>query len=140
MQGAKEVELNNGQTSASSETTRAKRATPRQRIPIAEKRRIVKEMLNSGKPVKSIAQAHGLRANLLFKWRRMYQEGRLGAVKAEPALLPVRIVESQPLAPAEHIEKRHRGDIHIEFAQARIRIESGADPALVRAALEYLSR
>jgi hypothetical protein len=55
-------------------------------------------------------------------------------------LLPVRIVESQPLKPAEQIEKRHWGDIHIEFAQARIRIESGADPAVVRAALEYLSR
>ena len=68
----------------------------RQQRSIEEKRRIVEETLASERSVTEIARAHGLRANQIFKWRRLYQEGMLhvatAAIKA--ALSPVRIAES----------------------------------------------
>jgi transposase len=40
----------------------------------AERRRIVEETLEPGA---SVARAHGVNANQVFKWRTLYREGRL---------------------------------------------------------------
>jgi transposase len=63
-----------------------------------EKRRIVEETLTAGTSVAAIARRHGLNANLLFSWRRQYEQGvladRTRAPRA-PKLLPV-VVSSRP--------------------------------------------
>src|ERR1700756_821536 len=74
-------------------------AAQRQRRSIAEKRRIVEETLVEGASVARIARAHGVNANQVFGWRRLYLSGRLGQQKATMRLLPVRVSESVPLAP-----------------------------------------
>jgi transposase len=43
---------------------------PRRSWSADEKRRIVRETLEPGSSVATVAQRHGLNANLLFKWRR----------------------------------------------------------------------
>ena len=48
-------------------------AAPRQRRSIAEKRRIVEETLVEGAAVARVARAHGINANQVFGWRRLYQ-------------------------------------------------------------------
>ena len=130
-------------------TVRDKQATvtsQRQRRSIAEKRRIVEETLAPGASVARVARVHGINANQVFGWRRLYLAGRLGEQKPGIKLLPVRVSESNS-APVvvEPIEsgltdmaQPQRGTIHIEFRQAQVRIEGNADPALVRVLLECL--
>ena len=126
-------------------------AVQRQRRSIAEKRRIVEETLAEGASVARIARAHGVNANQLFGWRRLYLSGRLGERKATMKLLPVRVSES--LAPvithssgeaSRSIEVTKpqpiSGTIHIELRHAQVRIEGSADPGLVRVLLECLRR
>jgi transposase len=117
-------------------------AAQRQRRSIAEKRRIVEETLVEGASVARVARAHGINANQVFGWRRLYLAGRLGECKPAMKLLPVRISERLP-APLPEREsadfpKPQPGTIHIELRQAQVRIEGSADPALVRVLLECL--
>src|SRR5438876_9666022 len=114
----------------------------RQRRSIAEKRRIVEETLIEGASVARVARAHGINANQVFGWRRLYLAGRLEERKPMK-LLPVRVSESLPAPlPVEHssadFAKPQPGTIHIELRQAQVRIEGNADPALVRMLLECL--
>jgi transposase len=118
-------------------------APQRQRRSIAEKRRIVEETLVEGASVARVARAHGINANQVFGWRRLYLAGRLGERKSAMKLLPVRVSESLPaLLPVERssadFPRLQPGTIHIELRQAQVRIEGSADPGLVRVLLECL--
>ena len=114
----------------------------RQRRSIAEKRRIVEETLVDGASVARVARAHGINANQVFGWRRLYLAGRLGERKPAMKLLPVRVSESLPARPVEcssaDFPKPQPSTIHIELRQAQVRIEGSADPVLVRVLLECL--
>jgi transposase len=115
----------------------------RQRRSIAEKRRIVEETLAPGASVARVARGHGINANQVFGWRRLYLAGRLGELKAGMKLLPVRVSEKLPTPVAVErgsvdIPEPQPGTIHIELRQAQVRIEGNADPALVRVLLECL--
>ena len=76
----------------------------RQRWSIAEKRRVVEETLVEGASVARVARAHGINANQVFGWRRLYLAGRLGEPKPGIKLLPVRVSESEsaPIAVERH--------------------------------------
>ena len=117
-------------------------AAPRQRRSIAEKRRIVEETLVEGASVARVARAHGINANQVFGWRRLYQAGRLGECKPVMKLLPVHVSESLaapvPERGSADFPKAQPGTIHIELRQAQVRIEGSADAALVRVLLECL--
>jgi transposase len=117
-------------------------AAPRQRRSIAEKRAIVEETLVEGASVARVARAHGVNANQVFGWRRLYVVGRLGECKPAMKLLPVRVRESLPAPLPERgsadFPKAQLGTIQIELRQAQVRIEGSADPALVRVLLECL--
>ena len=77
-------------TSTQVVTLKAEAVSKRKRRSIAEKRSIVEETLVEGASVASVARAHGVNANQLFYWRKLYQAGRLGASGAAQ-LLPVRV-------------------------------------------------
>ena len=117
-------------------------AGQRQRRSIAEKRRIVEETLVEGASVARVARAHGINANQVFGWRRLYLAGRLGECKPTMKLLPVRVSESLPVPLPEcgsvDFPRPQPGTIHIELKQAQVRIEGSADAALVRGLLECL--
>jgi transposase len=115
---------------AKSESTSA---VQRQRRSMAEKRRIVEETLVEGASVARIARAHGVNANQVFGWRRLYLSGRLGEQKATMKLLPVRVSESLPPVTTHargetstSVEvanpKPVPGTIHIELRRAQIRL------------------
>jgi len=122
-------------------------ASQRQRRSIAEKRRIVEETLVAGASVARVARAHGVNANQVFYWRKLYQSGRLGASGAAQ-LLPVRVtgegtpaktVRKQPAStPTVCSPNMSQGSIYIELRQAQVRIEGAVDSALVRTLLECL--
>lgn len=124
--------------------TRAKR----QYRTIEEKRQIVEATLVEGASVARIARAHGINANQVFGWRRLYLAGRLGGASRAIKLLPVHVDESSPslattttsreCSPSADFAKSTPGTIHIELRQAQVRIEGSADPALLRVLLECL--
>jgi transposase len=123
--------------------TYAQVVTPkRQYRGLAEKRRIVEETLAEGSSVALVARAHGVNANLVFNWRRLYQAGRLGRGGGEAKLLPVQVTperslattlcgSSLPCSPAT---------IHIQLQHAQVRIEGSADAMWLRVLLECLQR
>ena len=107
----------------------------------AERRRIVEETLVSGASVSRIARAHGVNANQVFHWRKLYRTGQLDLEAAAAGFLPVRI-ESADLEAAPNVPRPAKagGMIDVDLGHARVRIEGTVDPGCVRAALEALRR
>jgi transposase-like protein len=123
----------------------------RQRRSIAEKRKIVEQAMQPATSVAAVARQYGVNANLVHYWRNLYRQGRLGEKKNDSIrLLPVRISESaappvlEPeaaLSPTTSVVPAPTvGNIYIEFPKIHLRIESGADAALLRVVLEALGR
>ncbi len=110
----------------------------KQRRSIAEKRRIVEETLVARASVARVARAHGVNANQVFQWRRLYRAGRLGGTPAMVKLLPVTVeaptAATVPQPPAEPAAAA----IQIKLGHAQIRIEGTPDAALLRIVLESL--
>jgi transposase len=110
-----------------------------------EKRRIVEEALAEGASVAAVARMHGVNANLVFNWCKLYRAGRLGK-STEAALLPVRVAaESSPRLPIsacepESLPRLSSGTIHIQLGHAQVRVEGNADPVLLRVLLKCLRR
>jgi len=103
-----------------------------------ERRQVVEETLQPGASVAVIARQHGVNANQVFHWRKLYREGRLDVAPAAAPLVPVRIsevVSSEP-APA----KFYAGVIVVELSRARIRVEGAVDTDSLRLILERLGR
>jgi transposase len=109
-----------------------------------EKRRIVEATLVRGASIARVARENGVNANQVFQWRYEHRQGiGWAASQSRTELLPVtvtsepdsvRVPEVAPLAVAS-------GSIHIELpGRALVSVESGVDPALVRAVLGSLLR
>jgi transposase-like protein len=122
---------------------------------IAEKRRFVELTLGDDKSVAQVAREVGINANQLFRWRREYQAGLLMEESNTIChLLPVHVAtenlsedeagpwEADAEPAADESEPISRGSIHIDIEAGRTAItaEHGADPELLRAALEVLRR
>lgn len=123
----------------------------RQRRSIADQHRIVELVMQPGASIARVAQEHGVNANMVHYWRKLYREGRLGENKANSVhLLPVSVSEPPVAAvvesvtrlssPATPMASSCSGSIYIEFPKIHLRIESGADAALLRLVLESLRR
>ena len=116
----------------------------RQRRSIAEKHRIVELTMHSLASIARVSREHGINANMVHYWRKLYREGRLGENKGNSVrLLPVTVSESPTTAVVEPVTKlaspssavlspSSTGSIYIEFPKIHLRIESGADAALLR--------
>ncbi len=123
---------------------------------IAEKRRIVEETLVRGASAAAIARKYDVNANLVFGWRRLYQQGLLDASQ-EPAakLLPVevttptvvatrsvsanvsksraRAMPAGACAPSNHLE--------IEWPSGvRVRLHGSVESAVLNAVLSALTQ
>jgi transposase len=107
----------------------------RRYLELEQKRRIVEEMLAEGASVAQIARLHGVNANLVFNWRRLYRAGQLGG-RGGNKLLPVRVAvedtqqSSTPGARASIASSP--GMIQIQLQDVRVWVEGSADPGLVR--------
>jgi transposase len=121
----------------------------RRRRSVAERRRVVEQTLAPGASVARVARDHGVNANQVFHWRRLYQRGLLGG-KVQPTggLLPVKVSERAETTamvargsgvPAA-IAPKAASAIQIELAKGRVRIEGKADIEMLRVVLECLAR
>jgi transposase len=113
---------------------------------VEERRRIVEETLADGVSVAVVARRHGVNANQVFHWRKLYHSGVLEPSAQErqlnaSRLLPVRVVDEAKCGEEQSasVAAPSSGAIHIEFpGRALVSVESRADRALVRAVLECL--
>jgi transposase len=98
----------------------------------------VEETLQPGASVAVIARRHGVNANQVFHWRKLYRDGRLDVTPAAGQLVPVRIAE---VLSGEHSPpKLHAGVMLVEIGRARIRIEGSVDCENLRLILERMGR
>ena len=109
-----------------------------------EKRRIVEATLVPGASIARVAREHGVNANQVFQWRYEHRKGiGWAASQSRVELLPV-TVTAEPdsvMAPEVAPLATPSGSIHIELpGRALVSVESGVDPALVRAVLGSLLR
>jgi transposase len=138
-----------GETEATDKLGR--RIGPRRRYTIAEKRAMVEETKRRGASVAVVAQRHGVNANLVFGWRKLYDRGVLTETPADaPVLLPVK-VSTPTLVPTERakpattasaaIREPSTGSIEIEFAGGvRLRVRGRVDRATLARVMSLLSR
>jgi len=124
-----------------------------------ERRRIVEETLKPRVSVATVARAHGINANQVFAWRKLYQAGLLGSVNATSEnkagtncvrLLPVSVAveppRSAPVALAarpkdaitDEMASSASGVMEVTLPKAQIRIIGDVDRALLRVLLECL--
>jgi len=113
-------------------------ATKRRYRSKQERRQIVEETLQPGASVAVIARQHGVNANQVFHWRKLYRAGRLDEEPKTAQLLPVRIAE---VVNCEHPSAQlYTGSIVIEIGRARIRVEGSVDAESLRLILERVGR
>lgn len=110
---------------------------------VEEKRRIVEEAIQPGASVARVARAHGVNANQLFTWRRLYQQGRLESKVGEtPALLPVHLIGASVTeaerSTAAAARRTPSGMIHVELPNGQLRIAGRVDVEVLRVVLEKL--
>ena len=124
-----------------------RRSGPRRKYTVPEKRAMVEETHVRGASVPEVAQRHGVNANLLSVWRRLYREGLLKtdgpAVSA--ALLPVK-VSTPTVLPTERSSKAKRMEpepaayVEIDFAGGqRLRIRGTIDRQLLKDLISILT-
>lgn len=91
--------------------------------------------------VSKLALAHEVNANMVFKWRRQYRAGLLGA-DAEPAFLPVAMTmapRGEPaLAPVNAPVPAGTGTIEIVIADTIVRVHGAVDAQVLRAVVQSL--
>jgi transposase len=112
-----------------------------------EKRRIVEQTLSSGLWVASLARQHGMNANQLFYWRKLYRAGQLGSdersTETSVQLLRVTVDSDEPLEPeaAQSGSAAPSITISIEIpGRALVSLEGAVDAKMIRTILESLRR
>jgi len=113
---------------------------------VEERRGIVEETLAEGVSVAVVARRHGVNANQVFQWRRLYQSGLLEPSSQQrqhdaARLLPVTVVDEAGTGEEQNasVTAPSSGAIHIEFpGRALVSVEGRVETALVRAVLESL--
>ena len=116
---------------------------------VEEKRRIVEETLKAGVSVSSVARAHGINANQVFQWRKLYRDGLLdgSACGNEMRLLPIAVSsEAQQDAGClaarsleePRLDRSSPGSIELTFDWGRLRVAGAVDRETLRTVLGCL--
>jgi len=111
---------------------------------VEEKRRIVEQTLSSTLSVAMVARQHGINANQVFYWRKLYRAGQLGneaGAEQQVRLLPVSVSEEQPAEtePEGAMSPGPGVTINIEFpGRTLVSLEGAIDADIVRAVVESL--
>jgi transposase len=127
--------------------TLGRRSGPRRRYTIVEKRSMVEETQVRGASVPEVAQRHGVNANLLSVWRRLYRLGSLNDERSGkvPALLPVKVstptvLPSERVSAPKSLERKAVVHIEVEFTGGqRLHIRGPVDRLILRDLIRALS-
>jgi transposase len=109
----------------------------RRRWSLPDKLRIVEETMQPGVTVTEVARRHGLAPSVVFTWRRLAREGRLG--DAGPSFMPVEITPVPAQAPSAASPPRRIGLIEIVLGRGRrIRVDRDVDAEALRRVLQVV--
>lgn len=116
-----------------------------QRHALSFKQQLVALTLVAGASVARLAREHGVNANQVFTWRRLYREGRLGpAQSSEIRLLPVDVAPTTVAKSAPPLADPRgqpgSGRMRIECPRAHLIIEGSPDAQVLRVVLDHLLR
>jgi transposase len=108
-----------------------------------EKLRIVEQTLSSTQSVAMVARQHGVNANQVFYWRKLYRAGQLRNEGGEPQvrLLPVSVSDEPPAEtePGEAVSPAPGVTLNIEFpGRTLVSVEGAVDADIIRAVIESL--
>jgi transposase len=115
----------------------------RRRWTIEEKQRIVLETLEAGISVPRVAQRYSLHPNLVFTWRRQYQDGRLKKGAESTGLLPVKVSDERLVDAANVryvVSRVPLGTMEIQLSKGKLHITGRVDLLTLRAAIECLAQ
>lgn len=102
------------------------------------KRAVVELTLQPGASVARIAREHGVNANQVFAWRRLFRDGKLTAEAAASELVAVEVTES--VRAARRSQPADSGALIVECARGRLHIAGRPDALTLRLVLEQLLR
>lgn len=109
----------------------------RRRWSLQDKLQIVEETMQRGVTVSEVARRHGLTPSVVFTWRRLAREGRLG--DAGPTFVPVEITPVPTQTAPMVSSSRHTGLIEIVLGRGRrVRVDREVDPEALRRVLEVV--
>lgn len=110
--------------------------------PLEFKRALVALSLEPGASVARIAREHGVNANQVFSWRRLYQQGRLGvpALMRADGLLPVVLAPSAPAPNNTDADSDAGGTIVLELGEVRVCIKDQPNAATLARVLDRVLR
>jgi transposase len=109
----------------------------RRRWSLQDKLQIVEETLQPGVTVTEVARRHGLAPSVVFTWRRLAREGRLG--DAGPAFMLVAITPVPVQAAPTTSPARRSGLIEIVLGRGRrIRVDREVDAEALRRVLQVV--
>lgn len=121
------------------------RPLDRQRYSREFKRQIVEASLTPGASIAAVAQAHGINANLLHKWRWSYRNGEYGTFAEPPTLAAVQTVNPARLAVAKpsqpttiRANTKPSGYIELYFNQTRVLVHGAPDSQTLRNIIDTL--
>jgi transposase len=119
-----------------------------------EKRLIVEATRRAGVSVAAVAQAHGVNANQVFYWRKLYAAGQLECKTLSPprdvdaarvCLLPVTVDAGQPQQLVAECKSDQRtcncsseGSIELTLTRGKVRIVGAMDAGTLRTVLGCL--
>ncbi len=118
-----------------------------------EKRLIVEATRRAGVSVAAVAQAHGVNANQVFYWRKLYDAGQLECKPSLPpnfevpraCLLPVTVDAEVQHGLVREGEADRRtcscsseASIELTLTRGKVRLEGAVDGGTLRAVLGYL--
>ena len=110
-----------------------------QHHPIEFKREVVEASFASGVSMAALAREHGINANQLWSWRKLYKEGRLEVLAtsrmSQPALLAVDVISETSRAPAQ---AQGGGRMEIRIGQASLNVTGAVDPLMLKTAIAAL--
>jgi transposase len=103
------------------------------------KRTLVEMAMQPGVSVARLAREHGVNANQVFSWRKLYEAGQLaGGTDAQSNEL-LSVVVTAPAQPPE-AEPAPAGIITLEIGRVRLRIEGQANAATLAQVLDRVLR
>jgi len=109
----------------------------RRRWSLQDKLRIVEETMQPGVTVTEVARRHGVAPSVVFTWRRLAREGRLG--DAGPAFVPVEITPVPAQVPSAASPPRRTGLIEIVLRHGRrIRVDHEVAAEALRRVLQVV--
>lgn len=103
-----------------------------------------------GASVSRVARDYDVNTNQVFKWRRLHEQGLLGAGRKavpmlavrieDPAVLAGRVVVQAPEVETKRAREVKPGSMEIELRGGRITVRGAVDRALLRAVITLLQR